>query len=218
MIYIFIPMAIVILFCGFIVGSMFGSYLSSSFEITTGQILLGCIGMIGLAAPIYNSFLVRKHNRLQVRPLLSYDQKVKRPNENELKFLVNIKNNGLGPAIIDTCEYFYNGEKCTSVTDLSGRITEKVKKEVLYAHGYSVNFSRFIENDIIAKDDEHQVLEITIIPKEELGESSNLLNYTAEVLSGEFCKVMIKVSYKCAYNTLSKVELGSSEIYNKTDR
>lgn len=205
--HIFIPIAVVIFFAGFIVGAMFGSYLSSSFEITTGQILLGCVGMIGLAAPIYNSWLARSHNRLQVRPLLTYLQKIEYENENDLKYTVSIINNGLGPAIIDACEYVYDGEKFISAIDLTKKISDAIGKNIGFNASYNLNTIDFINNDIISIKEDHMILQCVITPIVKSSISSDLLNHTAKMIRGELHKLTIKISYRCAYNTLSKIEL-----------
>jgi hypothetical protein len=208
--YIFIPMAVVIFFAGFIVGAMFGSYLSSSFEITTGQILLGCVGMIGLAAPIYNSWLARSHNRLQVRPLLMYQENVDAENQTDFKYSVLIINNGLGPAIINTCEYVYDGETFNSAKDLSKKILNAIGNNLGYQVSFNQKTSNFINNDIVSINEKHMVLECVLTPHLQSNTSPDQWNHTGEIVREELNKLTIKISYRCAYNTLSKTELKSS--------
>jgi hypothetical protein len=203
-------MAVLIFFAGFMVGAMFGSYLSSSFQITAGQILLGCVGVVGLAAPIYNSWIARSHNRLQVRPLLMYQQIIETENNNDFIYSVSIINNGLGPAIIDACEYVYDDKKINTATDLSIEIVDTLQNHIAYRVSCGHMTTEFINKDIISTKEDHMVLKCVFTLYTKSSISPDIWNEISKIVRDELGKLTIKISYRCAYHTLSKVELKSS--------
>ncbi len=209
---LYIPLLIIILFAGGLVGAMFGSYLTASFELSSGHLLLGGVAFIGLAAPIYNSWLARCHNRLQIRPLLSYQTWVVGGDKNEFSYTITIKNNGFGPAIIDNCEYTHNGNNYEAAFDLSKAIIDSIKPNLKLAFNYHETVNNFILNDIIGANETHVVIKCSVTTHQNINNPSDLWNRVNSVIQNEINKVVICISYKCGYNTSNKIELKPTKL------
>jgi len=70
------------------------------------------ISMLALFATLYEAYLQRTHNRKSVRPLIQIDL-----GDHENKLYVYIRNNGLGPMIIDKLSFTKNGTPYAYIKD-----------------------------------------------------------------------------------------------------
>ena len=59
--------------------------------------------VVALAATIWQAAITRQHNKLSVRPVLTLHRR-------EIDGLIELKNNGFGPAIIQSYEIYKDGE------------------------------------------------------------------------------------------------------------
>lgn len=83
------------------------------------------IALCALAFTAYQVFATRKHNRLSVRPHITYfTYRDLSPGQGSLK--IEIMNNGLGPAIIDAFDVFLDGQKIPSYrsADIEAKVAE----------------------------------------------------------------------------------------------
>jgi hypothetical protein len=72
-----------------------------------GRNVASIIAVCALGLAVYQAFATRRHNRLSVRPRLT--MRSSRISGPEARFTYTIVNNGLGPAIIDSCTVTFKG-------------------------------------------------------------------------------------------------------------
>jgi len=73
------------------------------------------IAAIALTISAWQGFLFRKHNQLSVRPLLDIEIGARKDYEGKVA-TINLKNDGLGPAIINNCKVTLDGKPLTFET------------------------------------------------------------------------------------------------------
>ncbi|WP_181270035.1 hypothetical protein [Aeromonas veronii] len=100
----------------FIAGLSLGSLLNLEWKITFYNILPIVIAGLALFTTIYQTWATQKHNRLQVRPLITLEfQSDARPSLDGLHCLgFALNNTGLGPANISSVNYYFNNERVDS--------------------------------------------------------------------------------------------------------
>ena len=75
------------------------------------------IALAALGVSMWQGYIAREHNKLSVKPHLVINRTV----FDEMLIKYTLRNNGLGPAIIESYEIFVDGKKC------EGECEEKIK-------------------------------------------------------------------------------------------
>jgi len=100
----------------FIAGLSLGALLNLEWKINFYNVLPIVIAGFALFTTVYQTWATQKHNRLQVRPLITLEfQSDARPSLDGSHYLgFALNNTGLGPANISSVNYYFNNENIDS--------------------------------------------------------------------------------------------------------
>jgi hypothetical protein len=109
------------------------------------------IAVIALVFSIWQGYLMRKHNRLSVVPLLHFDCGIA-----DDVFFLKLKNAGVGPAVVKSLEIRFHDAKLVGSLH---HITDKLVDELEIGH-LGATVYRPGENQAIAAGNEYEILKI----------------------------------------------------------
>ncbi|MBL4561633.1 MAG: hypothetical protein JKX79_11690 [Labilibaculum sp.] len=145
--------------------------------------ILSCfIAMLALIFTIYQGYLTRKHNRLSVKPILSFESK---QSLNDNRYTCSVGNRGLGPALIDSISLYYKKELigCLNDSEVWDKLEKKLNIDRIDLEGISYT-GRFP-----IKIDEDKILVALYYS----------LNRDKEEQINKFSQIEFQINYKSVY-------------------
>ena len=115
------------------------------------------IAICALALTIWQAYITRQHNKLSVAPYLTTWSTADGDNGD---YLIEIVNNGVGPALIKTFQVFVDG------AEIKGDTSELVEKatKILFSNYEYQSANSFLSNGyMMAEKNKHEVLSIKFI-------------------------------------------------------
>lgn len=193
----------------FILGFIFGQSIDLGWGLALGTSLTAFIAGLGLVATIYHSYAIRKHNRLLVKPHVTFDQSFSSDViPDYYTYEVKAKNVGLGPAIIQ--KYTPSFKDAPEDLDPHTVFDELVKlvNNTTPAKGKSRCEAYYLYSGHALDKGEEKVLISISLPKEEKAffEGREMAMKLAK-------KIDIEISYKCHYG--SKYLASNKKKHNK---
>jgi len=151
------------------------------------ELIISCssivIALSASAATIWQGILMRKHNRLSVKPFLRIDNNAELGKKGEVR-LINV---GAGPAIIDSMAVYVDG-KLIDNPDLKVKMLNALNLIDPTENGH---YYTLYPGEVFAVGESHYLFEMSNISK--------TAKYCAEV-ERQFKRLSFVIKYKSIYN------------------
>tara|TARA_R110000751_G_scaffold262728_1_gene362027 strand:- start:10711 stop:11316 length:606 start_codon:yes stop_codon:yes gene_type:complete len=125
------------------------------------------IATCALIVSLQQTILAREHNKLSVKPLIS---DVMHRGFSEKEFTYDIKNNGLGSAVITSFQFIWDEEEITS-----SKLFEKIQQSLSVSDEFELG--QFGENSTLAKDEVKKLVYIRV--RQDVSSDNASVRYTA---------------------------------------
>jgi hypothetical protein len=153
----------------------------------TGENASEIIAFSALGLAVWQGYIARRHNKLSVRPYLTFSSTFL---DEEPHFTVDIKNNGLGTAIITDYKVLIDG---ATQEDTGKSYVIGVCRKLQIPNRYSTAGRYFNVGDSISAGESQNVIKIV------LNEGAFL---DREISYKELERIQFKVKYKCLYGVV----------------
>lgn len=101
-------------------------------RVNVSSLLAGCLAVLALSVSLWQGYEERRHNRLSVRPLLTFDYTY----DTAGWFSLEVVNTGVGPAIIQRFEAFVDGQPVSNGGAIWAEVMSHLSEDVELMHSY----------------------------------------------------------------------------------
>ena len=160
------------------------------------------IATCALIVSLQQTRLAREHNKLSVKPLLS---DIMHRGFIEKEFTYDIKNNGLGSAVITSFQLIWDEEEITS-----SKLFEKIRQSLSVTDEFGLG--QFGENSTLAKDEVKKLVYIKV--RQDVSSDNASERYTA-IHDDLLANLRVHINYQSMYGDNLFFETNTSTIQDE---
>ncbi len=143
------------------------------------------IALCALGLTIWQAFLSRKHNKLTVKPYLTTWSTIL---ADEYFYQIDLMNNGVGPALIQSFRVFIDNEELSGT---ESELIDRAIKMLFPKTGYNSYNSFLSKGYMMAAKDKHELIKIKF---------SDISKLKFEDVEHAYKRIRILIEYESIYN------------------